>query len=172
MRVFALIGLLCISTLLFAQKQIDEKQSQVSFVVTNLGLKVDGKIRGISGEVNFDAEQLGESSFDITLAVKTIRTDNKMRDEHLMEEEFFDLANHPNIRFKSTEVKKTDKGFIVIGELSIKGVTKTISLPFQYTDNTFEGSFSIDRNEFNVGGNGFLDTIGDEVNITIRCKTV
>lgn len=152
----------------FAQ-EIDNKKSSILFTVTDLGIEIEGKFRTFSGTVSFTPEDLEQSVFQITIPVKSINTENRMRDEHLREEEFFDAANYPNIVFTAQEVTKNKDHFIVTGMLSIKGKSKQISIPFTYKNASFSGHFSLDRNDYKVGGSGFLDTIGDEINIQINC---
>jgi len=162
-------------TLLLAQasisiaQEIDVKASSIEFTVTNLGIDVDGKFRTFSGTVVFDPERPEDSDFDISIPIKSVTTNNKMRDEHLQEEEFFDAENHPNITFKSTNTHKEGNGFVVTGMLTIKGNSRSVSLPFSYENSVLQGTLSINRNDYHVGGTGFLDTIGDDVEIAIKC---
>ncbi|MEM6344444.1 MAG: YceI family protein [Bacteroidota bacterium] len=167
-KTLCLLLLLTQSSLGLAQ-EIDLAKSSIDFVVTNLGLDVEGKFRRFSGTINFSPDKLEESSFEISIPVKSIFTDNSTRDEHLQEEEFFHAASHPNITFSAKEVKKSGEQYILNGSLTIKGTSKQISIPFTYENATFSGEITIDRQDFSVGGSGFLDTIGDEVIIKINC---
>ncbi len=150
-------------------QEIDFKNSSIDFVVTNLGLDVEGKFRRFSGVVNFSPDLLEASSFEVSIPVKSIYTANSMRDEHLQEEEFFHAESYPNITFSAKEVKKQEEQYLLSGTLQLKGKRKQIDLPFTYENETFSAEITLNRQEFDIGGDGFLDTIGDEVRIKINC---
>lgn len=155
-----------------AKKTIDASASSVIFKVDNLGITVEGKARSISGSISFDENAIDQASFAIEIPVKSIRTGNKMRDEHLQEEEFFHASKFPTITFTSEKVIKVAQGYSLTGTLTMKGTSQTIAIPFTYANGQFNGSFNINRNDFNVGGDGFLNTISDEVAIQIACKVL
>ena len=161
-------ALLLLGSSLRAQ-QIDQSRSSIAFVATNLGVDVDGKFRSFSGTAQFDPEHPEAASFNMSIAVASIHTGNSMRDEHLREAEFFDASKHPNITFTSESVVATDSGYRLNGTLQLKGTSKTIAIPFTFSDGGFTGSFVINRQDYKVGGDGFLDTIGDEVRIHLKC---
>ena len=150
-------------------QNIDPKASTIEFTVTNLGIDVTGNFRAFSGTVQFDPAALEAARFSMRISAKSIRTGNNMRDEHLQEAEFFDVATHPSITFESEQVAATADGYTVTGTLNLKGTSKTIAIPFTTKEGMFTGSFTINRQDFNVGGDGFLDTIGDEVRIDLKC---
>ena len=79
------------------------------------------------------------------------------------------MKTYPNITFASETVETSGDGFLLKGPLTIKGTEKQISIPFSYADGVFSGSFVINRHDYNVGNGGFLDTIGDNVTITVKC---
>lgn len=93
-----------------------------------------------------------------------------MRDNHLQEEEFFHAREFPTITFSSKQITLSDSAYVLTGSLSIRGISKTVSIPFSFDQDHFEGSFQIDRNDFQLGDSGFIDTIGDEVRIQIYCS--
>ena len=165
------LGLLLafLPSFLFSQKQIDPSLSFATFTVTNLGLDVDGKIRGMTGEVSFDPMELEESNFQVSLPVKSIRTGNRMRDDHLKEEEFFHEERYPEILFQSSKVEQSGKDYLMTGRIRIRGVEKQVQIPFSYDSRQFTGTLEIDRNDFQLGDSGFIDTIGDKVKIEINC---
>ena len=142
-------------------------QSSITFMVTNLGVEVSGRFRAFSGEVNFQPDRPEVSSFQLTIPVNSINSRNKMRDEHLQEEEFFDATNHPAITFTSRNVTQTDGQWTVTGTLVMKGISQDITIPFPYESASLSGEFTLNRQDFQIGGDGFLDTIGDEVKIQI-----
>jgi len=132
--------------------------STVTFEIKNFGLNSKGSFSGLEGKIFFDPKDLAKASFDVSLDASTISTDNAMRDDHLKKEDYFDVANHPRIRFVSTSVTPTNKSghYTVNGKLTIKNTTKDISFPFLATpmgnDYIFSGQFKINRKDFDIGG--------------------
>ncbi len=169
-----LIGSLLILSMFNAigQQSIEPYKSAITFTATNLGLDVEGRLRNLSGDIQFDPQDLKGSFFSVSIPLKTINTGISMRDSHLQEEEFFDVSKHPNILFKSSGITKNGNGYIAVGMLTIKGISKAVSLSFTQENHTLISSFTIDRNDYNVGGDDFLDTIGDEIKIRIKCVII
>jgi polyisoprenoid-binding protein YceI len=96
------------------------------------------------------------------------------RDEHLRKAEYFDVANHPKIEMRSTSITKSDNGYDSQFDVSIKGKTKAISMPFTFvkSENTgkFSGSMQLDRLDFNVGESGFILSDDVKIEITLSVK--
>lgn len=152
-----------------AQKEIDPSKSTVTFVIGNSGADVEGKMNGLNGEITFDEADLSTAKFTVNIPIKGLRSGNSMRDEHLQEEEFFDKINFPSITFESTSVEKKEGYYLLVGELGMKGISKSVSIQFIYKDNKFDGKLSINRTDFNVGGDDYSDSIGEKVEIRISC---
>lgn len=136
-----------------------DSASKVHFVIKNFGINTGGDFSQLKGKITFNPENLANASFDVTVATSTIDTDNQMRDKNLMSDEFFDAANFPVIRIVSKKIEKTNKTaagyYFFTGELTIKGITKPISFPFQANKIRngflFTGNFEMDRTDFGVG---------------------
>ncbi len=111
--------------------KIDEKYS-VKFD----GGDPAGEFRGLKGTISFDAENLAASKFDVSIDVASINTGNGMK--------------YPVIKFTSTSIAKTTKGFEAKGMLDMHGVQKEISLPFTFFDNVFTGGFEVNRLDYNI----------------------
>ena len=111
------------------QKPVDEK-SKVSFTIKNFGLNTSGTLQGLNGTIKFDDANPSASSFDVSVNVNTINTGIDNRDNHLKKEEYFNVEKYPTITFVSNGIKKDNDGYSVTGNLTIKGVTKSISFPF------------------------------------------
>ena len=152
-----------------AQKEIDPSQSTVTFLINNSGADVEGKLNGLNGHILFDESDLSNASFSVNIPIKGLRSGNSMRDEHLCEEEFFDKKNYPSITFESTKVEKKEGYYLLIGELGMKGITKSASIKFLHSDNQFNGELTINRTHFNVGGDDYSDSIDEQVEIRISC---
>jgi len=157
----------------FAQSALTpvDKESNVHFVIKNFGLNTGGDLSGLKGSIKFDPENLGASSFDVSVDAGTIDTDNSSRDEHLRKAEYFDVANHKTINFKSTKVIKSKVAgkFYVYGNLTIKGVTKPVEFTFAAKAKdggyVFDGEFEINRRNFGVGGSSI--SLSDNLTVSL-----
>lgn len=144
--------------------------SSVVFTIHNFGFKTGGTLAAPQGEISFNPDDLTKASFKVTIQAASINTDNGSRDEHLKEEDYFDVKKYPQIQFISSSVHATDKqgNFQADGSLTIKGISKTISLPFKAEKNgsgyRFTGSFQMNRKDFNIGGSS---TISNELTVNI-----
>ena len=138
-----------------------DSSSSVKFKIKNLGVTITGSFMGVDGNLIFDPGNPSSSSFEASIDVTSINTGIDMRDEHLRKEEYFDAKNYPRIKFVSTKVSSSNKpgAFKIVGNLTIKNVTKEISFPFtataEGTGYLFSGEFRINRRDFKVGGNSF-----------------
>ena len=131
---------------------------------------VDGKIKGMSGTVNFQRNNLLASSFNVCINPSTIDTESKNRDEHLKNEDFFNVAKYTTICFVSQSIVKKGSNYEAIGHLIMNGVTKKVILPFSVTKkdgtSTFVGNLQINRFDYNLNyGNKFM--VGEIVKVTI-----
>ncbi|MBD1386973.1 YceI family protein [Mucilaginibacter rigui] len=162
------IILLITSTAAFAQTK-SISNAKVSFEIKNLGIKTGGTIGGVQGTIAFDPAALATSKIEATADVNTINTDNDMRDEHLKKDDYFDVQKYPKISLSSVSFKKANgNSFTGQFNLTLKGKTKLVEVPFTYADNSFKGSFKINRRDFAIGGNSM--TMGDEVTINFEAK--
>lgn len=110
----------------------DRAHSFIGFKVKHNGLiEVPGFFRDFKGMVKYDASDVAKSAVEFTAQVKSIDTGVAPRDNHLRTADFFDAEKFPEITFKSTKVEKKGKNWIVTGDFTMKGVTKSISFPFQ-----------------------------------------
>jgi polyisoprenoid-binding protein YceI len=169
-----------------AQKwNFDKAHSAVTFSIRHIFTPVVGQFNEFGGDVYFDANNLSESSIDVSLDVKSIDTKNEKRDGHLQTADFFEAEKFGKITFKSTEIiAKGNNEFIAKGVLTIKDVSKNIELPFKLlgtmehpfskgtTVAAFEANYQLKRNEYNVGTGQYIETavIGDEVDIKITLE--
>lgn len=115
--------LLIFAIKLSAQSYIPvDQNSKVTFTIKNFGFNVGGSFSGLKGSIRFDPAEINKAYFDVTVDANTINTDNNMRDNHLREESYFDVKNHPLIRFESTKITESNrKGTLFIfGKLTLK----------------------------------------------------
>jgi polyisoprenoid-binding protein YceI len=160
--------------------QIDTTHSTLTFKIRHMLSKTAGQFTDWSGTIEA-GDDLTKGSVNIEIQAASIDTRNEDRDKHLRSADFFDVENHPTINFSSTKVEKDGDNFVLHGDLTMAGVTKTVEIPFEFhgtaTDpwgNTkagFSGSTTIDRKAFGIVWNKNLDQggvlLGDEVEIQI-----
>jgi polyisoprenoid-binding protein YceI len=165
---------------------IDASHSDVSFSVRHMMVsKVRGRFGAFSGEI-VTGETLADSTVTATIDATSIDTNNEQRDGHIRSADFFDVEAHPQWTFRSTGVR-TDGGDIVVdGELTLKGVTRPVSLELEVngfgkdawggTRAGFSASTAIDRNDFGVDIKMPLDgggvVVSDKVQINLEIEGV
>ncbi|MEM1003157.1 MAG: YceI family protein [Bacteroidota bacterium] len=152
-RLFVL-GVLLLGFLGFTQ------ESQVSFIIKNFGINVDGHFNRHEIQINRDADG-NISDIKGTVYVSTIETGIESRDEHLLEEDYFDALSHPEITLESTSILPINQSdYKITANLNIKGKTKPItfkgSLSKDDIGTKFQTEFEINRRDFDVGGGGVL----------------
>ncbi|MFZ4059195.1 MAG: YceI family protein [Ferruginibacter sp.] len=145
--------------------------SKVHFVIKNFAINTGGDFKGLQGSIIFNPNDLQHTSFDVSVEASTIDTDSEMRDEHLKEDEYFDVTRFPKISIKSTQIVHSSKAgrYYFFGTLTIKGISKAIEFGFSATPKTegllFEGEFNINRRDFNVGEKSI--SLNDNVKISL-----
>lgn len=149
-------------------QNIQSEKSSVTFSLSNMAFKtVEGTFSNLTGGVTFDLSNLANTTMDVCIDANTINTENEKRDEHLKNEDFFDVAQFPTICFKATTAKAVENGFEVTGNLTMHGITKTASIVFNVKDNTYTGTMIINRKDFEVGMDYGNFMVGEEVTIQI-----
>ena len=167
--------------------KIDPAHSIIGFAVRHLEINwVEGRFKDFEGTVHYDAKDVTRSSVEFTAKVESIDTGIAPRDKHLRTADFFDVEKYPTLAFKSTRVERKGKdAFVLHGDLTLKGVTKPVQLPFQVAGavqdpwgNTrfgVQAETKLNRRDFGINyGSAFaggLD-VGNEVNITLRLEAL
>jgi polyisoprenoid-binding protein YceI len=124
------------------------------------GKGASGTFRGLKGDIVFDEHDLPGSRFNVSIQVNTVNTGIGLKNKHAKSEKYFDAEKYPLIRFTSSSIKKTEKGYAAGGTMEIHGVKKEISLPFTYTKTSkgalFTSSFEINRLDYKIGSSHWL----------------
>ncbi|MGB5204501.1 YceI family protein [Eudoraea sp.] len=141
-----LIFLLLTLQVLNAQQSVTSARVEFVFVSKD----VDGTIEGFQSSSKIISEELTSSVFEGSVAVSTLKTGNFLRDWHLKSSKYFDEETYPTITFKSTEVTSNENGLEVIGTITIKGISKTITWYFQKDGNTLRGAATLFSSDFNI----------------------
>jgi polyisoprenoid-binding protein YceI len=151
---------------------LDVAHSRVGFVARHaMVTKVRGAFNEFTGEAVVDGADPAKSTVSVSVDVASIDTRNSMRDDHLRTNDFLDIESFPKLTFVSTAVAHLGgNDFEVTGDLTIKGVTKSVTLPLEFQGSAtdpfgnerigFEGSTSIQRSDFGITYNAALETGG------------
>ena len=149
--------------------------------------KVRGAFNDFEGSITVDAENPERSKVNLTVEVGSIDTRNADRDQHLRTNDFFDAPQFPEITFVSSRIDLVDEGhFIVNGDVTIRGITKQISIPIDFIGVErdpmgnlragFEGSRRIDRQDFGLKWNTALDSggvlVSDKITLEFEVSAV
>ncbi|MDQ1304657.1 MAG: hypothetical protein QG671_484 [Actinomycetota bacterium] len=167
---------------------LDPSHSRLGFVARHaMVTKVRGSFDDFAGSITLDTENPAESKAEVTMQVASVDTRNQQRDEHLRTNDFFDAPNFPEITFVSTGVSQTGPdSFDVVGDLTIKGVTKSVTVAFEFTGAAtdpfgndrvgFEGTTTINRTDFGVNFNAKLDAggvlVGEKITIELEISAI
>ncbi|MEO7212111.1 YceI family protein [Mucilaginibacter sp.] len=173
-KAFFAIALLIISVTAFGQVKNNVTKSSITFKIKNLGINTGGKIGVMQANVSFDPAKLASSKIDAVADMTTITTDNEMRDNHIKNENYFDVVKYPKITMSSVSfTRKNTDNYIGKFNITIKDKTKVIDVPFSYITNAttayLNGSFKISRADFGIGGSTM--TLADEATINVEVET-
>ena len=163
--------------------KIDPNHSTAQFTVRHMGLSnVTGTFNKVTGNAEMDDKDVTKSSVDAVIDVASVDTRVEGRDKDLRSDHFFDVAKYPTMEFKSKRVEKQGDGYKLIGDLTMHGVTKEVSLnldepsnivtdPYGNLRRGFSGSTTINRKDWGLTYNNALQSgeavIGDNVKIQI-----
>jgi polyisoprenoid-binding protein YceI len=168
---------LCVPTASAAPEvfEIDPVHSAVLFRTKHLNVShVYGRFDDFSGKITVDDENLANAKVEVTVKAQSLNTGNQKRDDHLRSPDFFAVAQFPTITFTSTAVKKTGETYAVTGNLTLHGVTKSVTVNMQKlgkgpgpqgkTFIGFEGTLDLNRTEF---GMKTMPGLSDDVRLTL-----
>lgn len=166
---------------------IDGAHSDIGFKIKHLVIStVRGNFKTFEGTIKTIDETFNGAEIQFSADIKSINTHNEDRDKHLAASDMFDAEHFPKLTFVSTSVTQTGEQLAVVGDLTLKGITKSIELSAIYNGTTvgayggnvaaFEVTGSINRQDFNLTWNKVLETggmtLGDTVtfDMTIQAK--
>ena len=165
---------------------LDPTHSEVTFSVKHLAIS---KVRGIFERFTASivtAEDPSASTVEASIEVASINTNQKDRDKHLRTNDFFKADEFPNITFTSTSVVLAGDDISVVGDLTLRGVTKSVTLTGEFggtvtdgygqTKAGFTASTKINRHDYGVSWNAALEagglTLGDEISINFELQFI
>lgn len=167
---------------------LDPMHSELQFKIKHLMISnVSGAFKNFSAEVETEDEDFSTAKINLAAQMDSISTNNEQRDAHLRNSDFFEVEKYPELKFKSTKVEKVDSDtFMLHGELTMKGVTKTVKLDVEFNGATkdpwggeragFVITGKINRADWGINFNSVLETGGvmlsEEVRISSEIELV
>lgn len=158
------------------QWKSDPVHSGLHFLITHAMTPMMGSFKSFDVDMIWDADKPEEASITATVDASSVFMANDKLTGHLKSADFFDVENFPEWSFQSKEVQEDDGRYMAVGELTIRGVTKPITIPFEFkgakeTKNGmkagFVGEFSIDRTAFDVNWDPEAKNVAKAVKIMI-----
>lgn len=163
---------------------IDASHSEISFTARHLMVsKVRGSFEKFAGSI-LVGETVETSGVEASIEAASINTRDEGRDQHVRSGDFFDVENHPTWTFKATGIAAGGKGLLVTGDLTLRGVTKSVVLdteflgvnndPWGNTKAGFSATTSVNRKDFGIEWNAPLEAggvlVGEVVNIELEIQ--
>ena len=147
-----------------ANHSVDRAHSRVGFTAYTKLFNAKGTFKKWNGSAILDVENMANSKVSIDIETKSVDTDSSGRDEHLVKEDFFFSEKYPLATFRSTSFRTKDaNNLVVTGDLTIRGVTKKIVVPFKFTEveqmkkdgskyvtRRARGAFRVNRHDFGI----------------------
>lgn len=165
---------------------IDKSHSNVGFAVTHLIIsEVTGQFKSFDGNIEFSKDDLSDANINFSIDAASISTENEGRDKHLKSDDFFNAEKFPKITFVGKSIKKVDgKKFKLVGDFTIRDVTKSITLdvvyngsikdPWGNTKAGFKITGELNRFDYNLKWNNLMEAggavVGKEVTITVNLE--
>ena len=166
---------------------IDKAHSRIGFSARHaMVTKVRGSFDEFEASGYFDEDNPANSSVEVSIDVASINTRNADRDAHLRTNDFLAADEHPKITFRSTSVKRDGDTYTVTGDLTLRGITKPVTIEFEHTGAAidpwgnqrigFEGGTTINRKDWGVTWNAALETggvlVSEKVNLEFEVAAV
>ncbi len=164
---------------------LDASHSTVGFTARHLMSKVRGTFGEFTGEFT-TTEDPTESAISVVIKASSITTNNEQRDGHLRSADFFDPEVGGNLTFTSTAIRPSEDGYVITGDLTINGITKSVDLDAEFfgvgtdaygrTVLGAEATTTINRHDFKVDWNMPLDggrfLLGPKIEINLSVEAL
>ena len=170
-----------------ARWNVDPDHSTIEFRVSHMVVsKTTGRFMDYTGFIDMDAEAGIVSAIEATIKTASVNTNHEKRDAHLRNADFFDAEKYPTITYKMKSYRKTSEGYTAVGDLTLRGVTKEITLLGNFNGTTkdpsgngragFNAEGKLNRKDFGMVWNKTLDSgglvVGDEVQIRLDIECI
>jgi polyisoprenoid-binding protein YceI len=186
-----LLGMACAwPTFVYAEParwNVDPEHSTIEFRVAHMVVsKTSGRFMDYTGFIDMDAEGGTVNAIEATITTASVNTNHEKRDAHLRNPDFFDVEKYPTMTYKMKSYKKTAEGYQAVGELTLRGVTKDITLTGNFNGvakdpwGNFRAGFNaegkVNRKDFGLVWSKTLDggglVVGDEVSIKLDIECI
>jgi polyisoprenoid-binding protein YceI len=152
---------------------VREDGSRLGFVASWEGTEFDGVFHRYTADIRFDPADLADSRFAVDVDVTSTDTQSSDRDEGLADPEWFDYEHYPHATYTTSSIRALDGGrYEATGTLTIKGIAKEITLPFQWDSQDgvahLHGETTLVRTDFKVGEGEWAEA--DPVGLDVRVK--
>jgi polyisoprenoid-binding protein YceI len=166
---------------------IDASHSSIQFSARHMLItKVRGAFKAYQGFIELNEEDLTQSKVEVVIEAGSLDTAEPRRDAHLKGSDFLDVGSHPTLRFESRSIQKHGDAYRVLGDLTIRGVTRPVTLNADFEGQSkdpwggervaFAAKTSIDREEFGLTWNQALETggvlVGTKISIELDVQAV
>lgn len=170
-----------------ATYEVDVSHSSIGFSVRHMVISnVRGNFKEFGGSIEYTGESAADTKASANVVVASIDTDNQKRDDHLRSADFFDAEKFPAITFTTTRVDGTLPNVTLVGNLTIRDVTKEISIPVEFVGPVTDpwgnqrigmsGSTTINRQDFGVSWSKSMDNgglvVSDEVKLVLDVEAI
>lgn len=158
----------------------DTNHSTIGFTITIMGMsEVTGKFTDFKGRFVPLNEDITKATVEVVIKTASIDTGNDDRDKHLRTADFFDAEKYPEITFKSKKISKVGSGYAMVGDFSMHGVTKELTIPFQVTGQGIsygaKATIPLNRKDYNITWSRVMDDgsqfVPDVITIELRLMT-
>ncbi len=172
-RIAILSGLILVLSLsAFTAVYLSEWQAKENDYVIKFNTKgASGTLKGLKGTIDFDQTDLKNSRFDVTVDVNTINTGLGLKNKHAKAENFLDAEKYPTIRFTTSTITPSVDGFTASGMLTIKDISKEVTIPFTFDDKgnegVFRGMFELNRKDYHLEKNRIGEVIQVELVVPV-----
>jgi polyisoprenoid-binding protein YceI len=157
--------------------QVQPEASELTFKATSRLQNASGRFHRFAGDVTVDPANLATARVTLSVEAASIDTGITRRDNHLRTEDFFDVDRYPTISFQSVRVEGAGPRFTLVGRLTMRGVTREITVPVSVEvagdTLTASGEFAVNRQDYGLSYTSFFNPIGDTVRIgfAFRART-
>jgi polyisoprenoid-binding protein YceI len=190
-RVLSLLGAMVLFPLVVyaesARWNLDSEHSTIEFRVAHMVVsKTAGRFTDYVGFIDMDAEAGAVTAVEATIKAGSVNTNHEKRDTHIRNADFLDVEHYPTMTFKMKSYKKTAENFTMVGDFTLRGVTKEVTLTGHYNGATkdpwgntragFSAEGKLNRKDFGMVWNKSLDSgglvVGDEVQIRLDIECI
>lgn len=170
-----------------AHWNLDLEHSTIEFRVAHMVVsKTAGRFTDYTGFIDMDADTGAVTAVEATIKAASVNTNHEKRDTHIRNADFLDVEHYPTMAFKMKSYKKTEENFVMVGDFTLRGVTKEVTLAGRYDGATkdpwgntragFSAEGKLNRKDFGMVWSKTLDNgglvVGDEVQIRLDIECI